>query len=439
MKFKLQHFLIEEKKMPYFDFLLDDKAKALVNEMKDFMKEEVPVSLIKAMDKDEVQYPRDFLKKLGERNLLGVSLPKKWGGRGVSSLTECAMGEEFSIVGCGLGVIQAMPTLVGEAINAFGTDDQKERFLKPILAGDKVSAEALTEPRGGSDFFGSTTKAELEGDHFIVNGQKRFIVGATEADYFLTFCRTNFEKDAHPHATISALSMENGPGVETEYSYGLMGARGQGTGRLVFRNVKVPKENLIGELNLGALVFDKVMTWERIGMAVAATGTWAALNIALDYSTKRVAFNKHISKFQAVQLKIADSITKLDAARGLIYIAATAKDAGHPNVRRYATEAKKFATQAAWEIVNDAMQIMGGIGYTDVYPIEKMLRDTRLGLIWGGTTDMLNLIIQHDYYQEVTKNRAELIPFVDYSKDDSEKCFTDEDMWKVHEQMTVAN
>ncbi len=327
-----------------------------------------------------------------------------------------------------------MPTLVGEAISGFGTDEQKEKFLRPILSGDKICAEALTEPRGGSDFFGSTTKAKLEGDHFIVNGQKRFIVGATEADYFLTFCRSNFEKDANPQTSISAILIENGPGVETEYEYGLMGARGQGTGRLVFRDVKVPKENLLGELHLGALVFDRVMTWERIGMAVGAVGSWAALNIAMDYSTKRMAFNRPIRKFQAIQLMVADSITKLDAARGMIYVAATAKDAGHPSTRRYATEAKKFATQSAWEIANNAMQIMGGIGYTDIYPIEKMVRDARIGLIWGGTTDILNLIIQHEYFQEVVGNKEELVPFTDYSKDDSEKCYTDEDMWQVHEQ-----
>ena len=424
--------------MPFFDFLLSDEDKKYVNDMKEFVKNEIPSSLIRAMDKEEIEYPRTFLKKLGERNLLGASLPKEWGGRGASTVAYVAGAEEFGVVGCGLGVIQAMPSLIGEALNLFGTDEQKEKYLRPILTGDKISAEALTEPRGGSDFFGSTTKAILKGDHFVVNGQKRFIVGATVADYFLVFCRTNFDKDAHPHACISALIVENGPGVKTEYTYGLMGARGQGTGRLVFRNVKVPKENLLGELHMGALVFEAIMSIERIGMAAGTLGAWGALNIALDYSTKRVAFKRNLKKFQAIQMMIADAITKLDAARGLVFVAARAIDLGQPNVRRLATEAKKFATQAAWDITNNAMQIMGGIGFTDVYPIEKMLRDSRLQLIWGGTSEILSLMIQHEYYQEVMANREDLVPFQDYSTDTVEKCYTDEDMWKVHENKGLA-
>lgn len=424
--------------MPFFDFLVDDVEKEYVNEMKEFVKNEIPSSLVRAMDKEEVEYPREFLKKLGERNLLGASLPKEWGGRGISAVADVAGTEEFSVVGCGLSVIQAMPTLIGEALNLFGTDEQKDKYLRPLLKGDKISAEALTEPRGGSDFFGSATKAALEGDHFIVNGQKRFIVGATVADFFLVFCRTNFDQEANPHATISALIIDNGPGVETEYTYGLMGARGQGTGRLVFRDAEVPKENLLGELHMGALVFEAIMTVERIGMAAGALGAWGALNIALDYSTKRMAFKRHIKKFQAVQMMIADSITKLDAARAMVFVAAKAKDLGHPNVRRLATEAKRFATQAAWDITNNAMQIMGGIGFTDVYPVEKMLRDARLQMIWGGTSEILSLMIQHDYYNEVMVNRDELVPFRDYSIATTEKCYTDEDMWNVHESYAKA-
>jgi alkylation response protein AidB-like acyl-CoA dehydrogenase len=179
---------------------------------------------------------------------------------------------------------------------------------------------------------------------------------------------------------------------------------------------------------------------ERLTSAAASLGAFAALNTALDYSTKRVAFGRPIRKFQAIQFMIAEAITKLDAARGLVYLAARAVDTGQPNVRRLVSEAKKFATEANWEIVNKAMQIMGGIGYTDVYPIEKALRDARLSMIWTGTSEIMSLLIQHEYYREVAEEMGE---YRDFERDaiggdETEKIFTDEDMWKVHEQAPVS-
>jgi hypothetical protein len=185
--------------------------------------------------------------------------------------------------------------------------------------------------------------------------------------------------------------VEKGPGVETEYHYGLLGCKGGGTGRLVFRDVKVPKENILGELHGGAICFNQMMIPERLTSAAGCLGTWGALDVAVRYSNKRAAFGKLIRKFQAVNTMVSDSITQLDAARGLTYMAARAVDDNYPNVRRIVSEAKKFATKAAWDVVNNAMQIMGGIGYTDVYPIERALRDMRLALIWTGTSQIMDL------------------------------------------------
>jgi alkylation response protein AidB-like acyl-CoA dehydrogenase len=419
-----------------YDFMLTDVERAVRDEARDFVKNDVPPELIQQMDRDEIKYPREYVKKLGDRNLLGLRFPKKYGGRDLPWTAEVAVEEEIGVFGAALGCAYVMPSIVGEAINTFGTEEQKEKYLVPLLKGDIISAEGLTEPRGGSDFFGATTKAVLDGDHFIVNGQKRFVVAASEADVFLVFCRTNFEKDANPHNTISALLIEKGPGVEAEYLYGLMGCRGGGTGRLVFRDVKVPRENLVGELNMGGLVFHQTMIPERLTSAAASLGIFSALNMALEYSTKRVAFGRPIKKFQAIQFMIAESITQLDAARALVYMAAKAVDTGQPNVRRIVSEAKKFGTEMGWDVVNKAMQIMGGIGYTDVYPIEKALRDQRLCMIWTGTSEIMSLLIQHEYYKEVME---ELDKYRDFQADamggdESEKCFTDEDMWSVHEQ-----
>ncbi len=419
----------------FYEALLSDQERKIQEEVRRFVRDEVSSDYIRAMDREEIQYPREFVQKLASRGLLGLRFDPKWGGRGLPWTAEVVAEEEVGVLGTALGCAFVMPSIVGEALHVFGTEEQKERFLKPILEGKVISAEALTEPRGGSDFFGATSRAVLDGDHFVVNGQKRFVVGAAAADVFLVYCRTNFDERAHKYQRISALMIERGPGVEAEYLYGLMGTRGGGTGRLVFRNVRVPKENLIGELHGGAWVFNQMMIPERMTSAAASLGgARAALEIAARYSDRRIAFGRPIRRFQAVSFMVADAITQLDAARGLVYMAAKAVDRGAPNARRLVSEAKKFATDAAWEITNKAMQIMGGIGYTDVYPIERMIRDARLTQIWTGTNEVMNLLIQHEYYREVLEERHDGrdVEKDAMNVDDSEKCYNDEDMWRVH-------
>ncbi|MGD9111915.1 MAG: acyl-CoA dehydrogenase family protein [Desulfobacterales bacterium] len=420
----------------FYQSLMTKEEKCIQQEVRKFVRDEISHDFIRALDKDEIKYPREYVENLAAHNLLGLRFNPKWGGRGLPWTAEVIAEEEIGVLGTTLGCAFVMPSIVGEALHVFGTDEQKERFLKPILQGKMISAEALTEPRGGSDFFGATTSAVLEGDHFVVNGQKRFVVGATEADIFLVYCRTNFDKDAHKYQRISAIIVERGPGVESEYQYGLLGTRGGGTGRLVFRNVKVPQENVIGELHSGAMIFHQMMIPERLTSAAASLGVRAALEVAVKYSQKRHAFGQAIRRFQAVQFMVADAITKLDAARALVYMAARAADTNAPNVRRIVSEAKRYATDAAWEIANKAMQIMGGIGYTDVYPIEKAVRDIRLSQIWTGTNEIMNLLIQHEYYKEVLEGAEDVRNYELDAKNfdaETEKCYTDEDMWRVHE------
>jgi alkylation response protein AidB-like acyl-CoA dehydrogenase len=416
-----------------YDFLLTREEQELKQEARAFTREEITSDFLRKMDKDEITYPREFVEKLAAKNLRGIRFPKKYGGRGMSWVADVAATEEIGCLGMALGCAFVMPSIVGEALNVFGTEEQKQKYLKPYIEGKLVAAEALTEPRGGSDFFGAMTRAEVDGDHFILNGMKRFVVGAEGADFFLVYCRTNFDENAHKYNRISLLIVDKGPGVETEYMYGLMGCRGGGTGRLVFRDVKVPKENLVGELHGGALCFHQMMIPERLTSAAGCLGTWGALDLAVRYSSKRRAFGKEIRKYQAVSFKVADSITQLDAARALTYMAAKAVDNNYANVRRLVSEAKRFATEAAWDVVNNAMQVMGGIGYTDVYPIERALRDTRLGMIWTGTTQIMNLMIQHEYYNEILAPSYDRRIMEDDAgnPDITERCFTDEDMLSV--------
>ena len=391
-----------------FEAMLSEKQLALRSQAREFVRS-VPRQLILDMDADRVRYPRDFVREAGRRNLLGLRFAPEYGGRGLRWEDEIIAIEEVGVLGTALACAYVMPSIVGEALHAFGTPEQRERWLRPLLTGAKIAAEALTEPRGGSDFFGTTTEARREGDHYVLRGQKRFIVGAAEADFFLVYART--DPEAPPHHAISAFVVERGAGVEVEYLYGLLGTRGGGTGRVVFHDVRVPVGNLVGAEHGAAEIFYRMMIPERMTSAAGAIGMGrAALEVAARYSDQRRAFGEKIRRFEGVSFKVADSITLLDAARGLVYAAARSVDAGDDprRSRRLVSEAKKFATDAAWQVVNHAMQILGGIGYTDVYPIERLLRDTRLIMIWTGTNEVMDLIIQHEYYRETLPGRPDV-------------------------------
>ena len=414
------------------DMLLTPEEVAVRDEIREFVRTQVPADLLYRMDRDEITYPRQFVEALGERNLLGLRFSGEYGGRGLSWRAELASLEEVGVLGTALGCAFSMPSIVGEALHTFGTEEQKQRFLVPMLRGELVSAEALTEPRGGSDFFGATTRAELTDGWFTVKGQKRFVVGAEGADFFLVYCNTN--PDALPHDRLSLLLIEKDrPGVDVRYLYHLLGTRGGGTGRLVFRDVRVPEGNLVGELNKGAEIFNTMMVPERLTSAAGALGgARAALEVAVRYSNRRRAFGQTIRSFQAVSFKVADAITKLDAARALTLSAGSAAQARLPSTRRLVSEAKRFATDTAWEVVNLAMQILGGIGYTTVFPIERLLRDTRLTQIWTGTNEIMDLLIQHEFYREVLGDaRSGRLVEADAAAADAddEKVYEDEEMW----------
>lgn len=218
--------------------MLTKEQRALRDEVRDFVMA-VPRQLILDMDADRVQYPRDFVREAGRRNLLGLRFPSEYGGRGLQWQDEIIAIEEVGVLGTSLACAYVMPSIVGEALNVFGTPEQKERWLKPLVTGEKVAAEALTEPRGGSDFFGTTAEARREGDEYILRGQKRFIVGAAKSDFFLVYARTS--PGGPPHQSISAFIVERGPGVEAEYLYGLLGTEEAGLGVSYSRTLECPR------------------------------------------------------------------------------------------------------------------------------------------------------------------------------------------------------
>jgi len=383
--------------------LISDADKVLRERMVEFVTS-VPRQLLLDMDADKVTFPREFLEEAGRRGLLGLRFDPQWGGGGLGWTSELVALEEVGVLGTSLACLYSLISIVGEAIHAFGTEEQKEKHLKPALRGELTFAEGLTEPGGGSDFFGATTTARRQGNHFYLTGQKRFVVGAEGADVLLIYGKVEGIDD--PKQAMTAFLVERGPGVEVHHVYGLMGTRGGGTGRLVFRDTPGPIDNGLGGeagIGQGTAVFHRMMVPERMTSAGGAVGMGrAALEIAARYADRRRAFGQKIRRFEGVSFKVADSLTLLDAARALNHAVGSAIDAGESpgKVRRLVSEAKKFSTETAWTVVNHAMQILGGIGYTNIYPVERLLRDVRLITIWTGTNEIMDLVIQHEFYRE---------------------------------------
>jgi len=390
-----------------YDFLLNDEQLELRNEVRDLVRW-VPREMILEMDEDRIRFPKAFLEEAGRRNLMGCRYPREWGGRGMDWVSTCMVMEEVGTLGyifaCVFGV---GAELVCDAVVLHGTDEQKEKYVRPLLQGKVFAAECLTEPRGGSDFFGTTTRAEDRGDHFLLTGQKRFIVGAEGADFFLVYART--EPDAPSHQGLTCFIVDRGPGVSTDYLYGLMGCRGGGAGRVVFQDVRVPRKNVVGEVNGAYAVFNTMMIPERLGTAAMTVGAARpALDVATGYTTRRKAFGQAIAQFQGVSFQVAEAATLLDAARSMVYTTARAVDAGvEPRrVRRLVSETKKFVTESCQKAAHHAMQVMGGIGYTNVFPVERIVRDLRLASIWTGTNEIMAAITANEWYRERGRSRA---------------------------------
>jgi butyryl-CoA dehydrogenase len=384
-----------------FDYLLTEKQQKMKQEARDFVKS-IPRKMILDMDADRIQFPKEFLREAGRRNLMGCRYPEKWGGRGMDWVSTCMVMEEIGVLGyifaCTFGV---GAELVCDAIILHGNDTQKQKYVTPLLKGEIFAAECLTEPRGGSDFFGTTTTAEDKGDYFVLNGQKRFIVGGEGADFFLVYART--DPDGEPRQSISCFIVDRSEGVNSEYLYGLMGCRGGGASRLVFKDVKVPKENLLGELNQGVKIFNTMMIPERLGTAAMTIGAAApAIDVATGYTSKRKAFGRPVAQFQGVSFQVAEAVTLLDASRAMIYATARAVDGkiNEKQIRRMVSQSKKFVTESCQKAVHNAMQVMGGIGYTNIYPVERIFRDLRLASIWTGTNEVMSMIIANEWYKE---------------------------------------
>lgn len=391
------------------DFLLSEDEKKVKYEVRKVVRD-VPHQLIRDIESEKVKFPREFINLIAGAGVVGLRFQKKYGGREASWVGDMQAVEEMGRLGFTLSCMYSLGTIVGEAIHRFGTSEQKEMWLRGITSGSRYGAEAITEPSGGSDLFGMMrTSAQKQGNKFILNGQKRFIVGGQGADFFVTYAITNPSARPRTKGVSVFIVDRNTRGLRVETMYGLMGNKGGGTARIVFKDAEVPEANLIGEVDGGYDVFNRMMVPERLTTASGALGVAsAAIEVATNYALRRESFGVKLMEHEGVSFRIAESLTAIANASGLVYTACRAGDAmeegkvSQSYVRKLVSMAKLNSTEVMWNAVNNAMQVLGGIGYTTVYPVERLLRDSRLGLIWTGTSEVMKLIIQHEYAKEIS-------------------------------------
>lgn len=371
-------------------FKTTEQHEELRAKIRKFAEEEVkPIAF---MLDQENKFPKEAIEKLGQIGMMGIPYPKEYGGAGLDTISYAIAVEELSRVDGGTGVILSAHTSLGAyPIAAYGTEEQKQKYLVPLASGEKIGAFALTEENAGSDAGGTETTAVLEGDHYILNGEKIFITNAGEADIYIIFAVTTPGMGTRG---ISAFIVEKGwEGFSFGQSYDKMGIRSSATGELIFNDVKVPKENLLGKEGEGFKIAMATLDGGRIGIAAQALGiAQGAYENALEYSKERIQFGKPIAHNQAVSFKLADMATKLRASRFLVYSAAELKE----NNERYSMEAamaKQYASDVSLEIVNDALQIFGGSGYMKGMEVERAYRDAKIATIYEGTNEIQRIVI----------------------------------------------
>ena len=356
------------------------------------------------LDKEN-RFPTEAIEKLGKMGVLGTPYPKEYGGAGLDVLSYAIAVEELSRVDGGTGVILSAHVSLGTyPIFAYGTEEQKQKYLIPLVKGEKLAAFGLTEPNAGSDAGGTETTAVLEGDYYILNGGKIFITNADKADTYVVFAVTTPDIGVKG---ISAFIVEKGwEGFTFGDHYDKMGIRSSSTAELIFNNVKVPKENLLGEEGQGFKIAMKTLDGGRIGIASQALGiAQGAYENALEYSKERIQFGKPICQQQAISFKLADMATKIRAARLLVYSAAELKE-NHEPYSMEAAMAKQYASDICLEVVNDALQIFGGNGYLKGMDVERAYRDAKICTIYEGTNEIQRVVIASHIIGKMPKNES---------------------------------
>jgi alkylation response protein AidB-like acyl-CoA dehydrogenase len=378
-------------------FQLSEEHLMIQKAARDFAREELLPGVIERDEKQE--FPMAQIKKLGELGFLGMMVKPENGGAGLDTISYVLAMEELSKIDSSASVCMSVNnSLVCWGLEEYGTPEQKKKYLEPLAKGEIIGAFALSEPEAGSDATSQKTEAIDMGDHYLLNGTKNWITNGYNASVYLVIAQTDRAKG---HKGINVLIVEKGmPGFTVGAKENKLGIRASDTCSLIFTDVKVPKENRIGEDGFGFKFAMKTLNGGRIGIAAQALGiAQGAYELALEYSKQRKAFGKPISEHQIIQFKLADMATRIEAARLLIYKAAWEKDNGLDYAQSSA-KAKVFASETAMWVTTEAVQIHGGYGYVKEYHVERLMRDAKITQIYEGTSEVQRIVISRGELQK---------------------------------------
>src|SRR5688572_15383114 len=375
------------------NFDLSEEQLAVQQAARDFARTELLPGVI---ERDTHQkFPAEQVKKMGELGFMGMMVDPKYNGGGMDTVSYVLAMEEISKIDASASVCMSVNnSLVCWGIEKYGSEEQKKKFLTRLATAESIGAFCLSEPEAGSDATSQRTTADDKGDHYLLNGTKNWITNGNSASIYIVIAQTNAEKK---HKGINALIVEKGmPGFVVGKKEDKMGIRGSDTHSLMFTDVKIPKANRIGEEGFGFTFAMTTLNGGRIGIAAQALGIASgAFELALKYSKERKAFGKVLSQHQAIQFKLSEMATKIDAARLLVHKAAYLKDYKKDFVKA-AAMAKLFASQIAQEVTTEAVQIHGGYGYVKEYHVERLMRDAKITQIYEGTTEIQKLVISRE-------------------------------------------
>lgn len=379
------------------NFNLTEEQIMIRDAARDFAQNELLPGVI---ERDENQtFPTEQVKKMGELGLLGMMVDPEYGGSGMDTVSYVLAMEEISKIDASASVVMSVNnSLVCWGLETYGTEEQKQKYLVPLATGEIIGAFCLSEPEAGSDATSQRTTAFDKGDHYLLNGTKNWITNGNNASVYLVIAQTDIEKG---HRGINALIVEKGmEGFEVGPKENKLGIRGSDTHSLMFTDVKVPKENRIGEDGFGFKFAMKTLAGGRIGIASQALGIASgAYELALQYSKERKAFGKEISKHQAIAFKLADMATEIEAARLLCMKAATDKDE-KKNYDLSGAMAKLYAAEMAMKVTVEAVQIHGGYGFVKEYHVERLMRDAKITQIYEGTSEIQKIVISRSVLQD---------------------------------------
>jgi butyryl-CoA dehydrogenase len=380
-----------------FDLALTEEQELAQRTARDFAREKV---LPRAREIDEQgKVPQELLAEMASLGFLGIYVPESYGGAGLDALSYALVTEEINRACASTGVVMSSHvSLVVDPLLHYGSDAQKDRFLRPLASGEKLGCFALSEPASGSDAAAMRTSARRDGDAWVLNGTKNFITNGASADIALVFAQTDAQAR---HRGIAAFLVEKGtPGFSVGKLEHKLGIRGSDTAQLAFQDCRVPAANLLGDVGEGFKIALSTLDGGRISIAAQAVGiARACLEDSLAYAKEREAFGKKIVEFQAIQWKLADMATEIDAARLLVWRAATLKDRGEDHILA-AAQAKLFASDVAVRAARECVQIFGGYGYLTDFPAERHYRDAKITEIYEGTSEIMNLVIAEEILKE---------------------------------------